>query len=156
MTTTDIYSSSTHPSFCCEGPASIPSKIPFLRGKQCLNSHIIWQRSSQCVWITNVHRKAYRNGYTSTIFMYASTKTNTPQSPLGNTICLLKQKLRKIHKSFSSPDKIKQKWNKVRKQTMQLVRYFAPIPNIQHTEWYRQFYIDKAELQLSGFDRPFW
>lgn len=39
---------------------------------------------------------------------------------------------------------------------MQLVRYFAPVPNIQLAQWYRQFYIDKAELQLSGFDRPFW
>lgn len=27
--------------------------------------------------------------------------------------------------------KIKQRWNKVGKQTMQLVRYFAPAPNIQ-------------------------
>jgi len=64
--------------------------------------------------------------------------------------------LRGVQKSFSSPEKIKQKWNKVGKQTMQLVRYFAPVPNIQLAQRYRQFYIDKAELQLSGFDRPFW
>lgn len=39
---------------------------------------------------------------------------------------------------------------------MQLVRYFAPVPNMHLTQRYSQFDIDKAELQLSGFDRPFW
>lgn len=39
---------------------------------------------------------------------------------------------------------------------MQLVRYFAPVPNILLAQWYIQSFIDKAELELSGFDRPFW
>lgn len=51
---------------------------------------------------------------------------------------------------------IKGKWNKAGKQTMQLVRYFAPVPTIPLAQQYRQFDIDKAELQLSGFDRPVW
>lgn len=61
-----------------------------------------------------------------------------------------------VQKSFTSPEKIKQKRNKVGEQTMQLVRYFAPVPNILLAQWYIQSFIDKAELELSGFDRPFW